>query len=155
PIASTDDASGSNPMAWTTVRGRTDGGATVQVNGKQTGVAPDGVFSTEVPLHVGENTIAIEAKDAQGLSNLAHVTVQVADHESDGKPVVAVDQSPELTLYLPPKGVALQSPALTLAGRTRAGNRIVVNGDTVQVNTDGTFSHRMMLTEGANHLKVA
>ena len=136
------------------MRGRTDANAVIEVNGRKVDVATDGGFTAQVPLHVGENTISVMARDAAGMCNLAHLAVQVADHEQDGKPVVNVDAIPELSLYLPPQGVALQSPALTLAGRTHAGYRLIVNSDSVRVNSDGSFSHRLMLAEGSNHLKV-
>ena len=147
-------AASGTTVAWTTLRGRTDAGTSVMVNGQTAAVANDGAFAVEVPLHLGENTIHVVAKDAQGMSNMTSVAVQVADRASDGAPVVAVDAIPELSLYLPPQGVALQSNALNLAGRTRPGYRVVVNGDSAMVNADGTFSRRMMLNEGANHLVV-
>jgi hypothetical protein len=155
PLASTDGAAGDRPVAWTQVRGRTDSSAVVEVNGRKVAVGADGGFTSQVALHVGENTISVMAHDATGMSNLTHVTVQVADREADGTPVVAVDAIPELSLFLPPKGVALKSPALTLAGHTHAGYRLVVNRDTVAVNGDGSFSHRLMLAEGNNHLDVS
>ena len=151
--ASGESASGST-VAWTTLRGRTDAGAELRINGQRAAVASDGAFAVEVPLHMGENTIHVVAKDAEGMSNLSSVTLQVADRASDGAPVVAVDAIPELSLYLPPTGVALQSNALHLAGRTHPGYRVVVNGDSAVVNADGSFSRRMMLAEGTNHLNV-
>ena len=152
--ANAEVASGGSAVAWTTLRGRTDTGATVQVNGRTAAVADDGGFAVEVPLHVGENNINVVARDAQGLSNQTNIAVQVADREPDGKPVVAVDATPELSLYLPPQGVALKGNALNLAGRTHPGYRVIVNGDTAKVNTDGTFSRRLMLAEGSNKLNV-
>src|SRR5205823_2650153 len=71
-VASAGDGAGTGAVAWTNVRGRTDAGAVIEVNGRKTDVGADGGFSSEVPLHVGDNTISIQAKDAAGLTNLAH-----------------------------------------------------------------------------------
>jgi hypothetical protein len=153
PIAGTESATGSSPVAFTTLKGVTDAGVQMTVNGQPVVVAADGAFAVEVPLHVGANTFSMVAKDAQGLTNSATLAVDVADRDAEGKSVVVVDAIPELSLYLPPQGTPLQSNALGLAGRTRPGYRLTMNGEPVQVNSDGTFSRRVMLAEGFNHLK--
>src|SRR5262249_27752125 len=142
-LAGADATTGERAVAFTQVRGRSDKGAVVEGNGRQGGGDAEGRFASPGPLHGGENTSSVPARDAAGLSTLAHLSVQVADHEADGKQPVAVAATPELTLFLPPQGTPLQSPALTLAGRTHAGYRLTVNGDSVHVNGDGTFSHRL------------
>src|SRR5262249_20319830 len=152
-VAALGGAAGGEPVAWTQVKGRTDVGNSVEVNGLTAAVAIDGAFAAEVPLHLGENTINVVARDAKGLTNRASMTVAVADHDANGGPVVAEESTPELTLYLPPKGVALQSTALTLTGRTKPGYMLIVNSDTLHVRMDGSFSHLMQLAEGVNHLQ--
>jgi hypothetical protein len=152
PVAALGGAAGEKPIAWTRVRGRTNPDNAVAVNGALVDVAADGAFTIEVPLHMGDNDIAIASRSPRGLTNHASLTVTVADRTEHGDPILAEQPTPELTLYLPPANLPLQSNALNLAGRTRAGNRVIVNGDTLQVRADGSFDHRMLLAEGANHL---
>ncbi|MEY4374584.1 MAG: hypothetical protein RL760_750, partial [Candidatus Eisenbacteria bacterium] len=149
PIAGEEGAS-VQPVAYTTVRGQTDAGASIQVNGVQATVAEDGSFAVDVPLHVGRNEVTMVATDANGIRNSAKMAVQVADRDAEGKSVVLAESTPELTVYLPPAGVPVQSPSLGLTGRTTPGNQVKVNGKPVDVNVDGTFSQRMTLAEGAN-----
>src|SRR5262249_27064023 len=148
-VAALGGAAGSSPVAWTEVKGRTDAGNTVDVNGVLANMAADGAFTAEVPLQVGENNIVVTAREPQGVASRASLAVVVADRDAEGRKVVIEEAIPDLTLYLPPNGVALQSNALLLAGKTKPGNRLVVNGDTVAVRADGSFDHRMLLAEGA------
>ncbi|MFM7231637.1 MAG: hypothetical protein ACKO3S_06605 [bacterium] len=152
PLAADDATTGSSPVAYTTLRGVTDAGATVTVNGQGVSVGEDGTFTVEVPLRVGRNDFALVARDASGLVNTTTRTIEVADRDANGGAVVLVEEEPSLTLYLPPKGVALQSPALGLAGRTRPGHRVTVNGAAMEIRSDGSFSHNLMLAEGVNTL---
>jgi len=152
PVAALGGASGQKPIAWTQVRGRTDPDNAVAVNGVLAEVNEDGAFAVEVPLHIGENNIAVATREPHGLTNHATLTVTVADRDEKGEPIMAEEATPELTLYLPPASVPLQSNALNVAGRTQPGHRVIVNGDTLQVRPDGSFDHRMLLAEGTNHL---
>src|SRR6185503_12392458 len=146
-------ASGGRPVAWTQVRGTTEADNTVAVNGMIVPVSETGLFRLEVPLHVGENTINIATRESRGLTNRATLTVMVADRDEQGGPIMAEQSTPQVTLFLPPSGVALQSNLLTLAGRTKPGYLLVVNQDTLRVRQDGSFDHRMQLAEGVNHLQ--
>jgi uncharacterized repeat protein (TIGR01451 family) len=152
-VAALGGASGDSPAAWTQVRGRTDPGNAVAVNDNAVKVQGDGSFAAEVALHLGENTINVVARDNDGLTNRASLTVAVADKDEQGAPIMAEQSTPELTLYLPPKGVALQSTTLNLAGHTKPGYMLIVNSDTLHVRMDGSFNHRMTLAEGVNHLQ--
>jgi hypothetical protein len=126
-------------VAWTELRGHTDVHAMLEVNGRMIPIASDGGFVAPVSLRVGENTVSILASDSSGMNNLAHVAMNVTSHDPDGTSAVAPDADPELTLYLPPQGVVLKSPALTLAGHTHPGYLLAVNNDTVHVNRGGSF----------------
>src|SRR5262249_23783976 len=147
-LAAMGGAAGGEPAAWTQGKGRTDAGKGVEVNGLADTVAEDGAFAAEVPLHVGENTINVLARDASGLTNRAAVTVAVADRDANGEPVVAEESTPELTLFLPPKGVPLQSNALNLAGRTKPGYQLIVNRDSGRIHSAASSRHRQRRHQG-------
>src|SRR5262249_2662336 len=108
PVAALAGAGGDAPVAWTQVRGRTNAGNAVDVDGSAAAVGADGSFGLELPLHVGENDIVVVARDDNGFSSRATLAVAVADRDSAGTAVVAVQGTPELSLYLPPQGVALK-----------------------------------------------
>jgi hypothetical protein len=61
--------------SWLTVRGTTEPGATVRVNGRSVATRSDGSFTTRFPLDEGPNAISIAAMD--GFGNEANTTVRV------------------------------------------------------------------------------
>jgi hypothetical protein len=84
-VAANGGAAGERPVAWTMVRGRTDAGNSVGVNGLVAMVAADGRFEAEVPLHVGENSIDVTARTPGNLTNHAQLTVMVSDRDPRGR----------------------------------------------------------------------
>lgn len=69
--------------SWVTVRGATEPGATVTVNGLPVTMQSDGSFTTRLPLDEGQNVISIAARD--GFGNEGNTTVNVVRETPDGQ----------------------------------------------------------------------
>jgi hypothetical protein len=53
----------------------------------------------------------------------------VRNREKDGDIILAAEPIPNMSVQLPPKGVALTNPLLTVNGTTDMGNRVLINLD--------------------------
>src|SRR5206468_7603185 len=137
------------------VSGRTDPGNRVEVDGVVVPVARAGEFSREVPLHVGENGIALVVRDPIGALRVANLVVRVLDHAEEGRDVVVVERIPHLTVALPPAASVLSSRELRLSGQTGPGHRVWANAESLHVDDDGAFSGTVTLPEGKSSLKLA
>lgn len=136
------------------LRGRTEPGNSVELDGAGLQSAADGSFFTELRLKMGDNTYGLLVRNQAGYSRIANLLVRVSDRDRDGKLVVTVNPIPNLTLKLPPKGVRITTPKLTFSGSTDPGNKIQVNGKGVPVEADGQFTASLPLTRGMNKLRV-
>jgi len=137
------------------VSGRTDPGNRVEVDGVVVPVTRAGEFGREVPLHVGENGIALVVRDPMGALRVANLVVRVLDHADEGRDVVVVDRIPNLSVALPPAGSVLSSNELRLSGRTQPGHRVWANAESLRVDGDGSFSGTVTLPEGKSRLKLS
>ena len=137
------------------VSGKTDPGNRVEVDGVVVPVARDGEFSREVPLHLGENGIALVVRDPLGTLRVANLIVRVLDHADEGRDVVVVDRIPGLSVALPPEASVLSCTELRLSGRTQPGHRVWANAESLHVADDGAFSGTVTLPEGKSSLKIA
>ncbi|HYR69551.1 MAG TPA: OmpA family protein, partial [Candidatus Dormibacteraeota bacterium] len=154
-VAGLGAAAREQPAAHVLVSGRTDPGNRVEVDGVVVPVARTGEFSREVPLHVGENGIALVVRDPAGALRVANLPVRVLDHADEGRDVVVVERIPNLSVALPPAASVLSSRELRLSGRTQAGHRVWVNAESLQVGDNGAFSGLVTLPEGKSTLKIA
>ncbi|MGM0846316.1 MAG: S8 family serine peptidase [Bacillota bacterium] len=104
----------------------------------------NGTFSAEVPLHSGENTITAKASTEQGATGPSEPVTITLDQEK-----------PELEITSPEEGLKTNKEAITVEGTIADENLawVKVNGQKATVN-DGQFSHRMLLNEGENVIKV-
>jgi outer membrane protein OmpA-like peptidoglycan-associated protein len=137
------------------VSGRTDPGNRVEVDGVVVPVARAGEFSREVPVHVGENGIALVVRDPTGTLRVANLIVRVLDHAEEGQDLVVVDRIPNLTVALPPAASVLSNRELRLSGQTRPGHRVWANAESLHVDDDGAVSGTVTLPEGKSSLKIA
>lgn len=167
------------------VRGFTDPGVTIAVNGKKIPVSITGEFSMEYELDVGRNMIVIEAKNDRGMELEKEYDIEyfpsvrgVAsgtgesgggsgeddDGEEDGIDVdeEALSENLEpggIEITFPPPGYVTREPAIAVSGRKPAGTAmLVVNGKPVKTAAPlrTTFSTRAdLVAEGANTIEVA
>ena len=94
---------------------------------------PQGRFSVERTLQAGSNQVHVVARNPQGFSRIVRLDVAVSKRDAAGKRITVVPGVPNLTLRLPPEGVQLRTPRLTLVGSTDPGNQVRVNGTAFEV----------------------
>ncbi|HEX6369715.1 MAG TPA: RHS repeat-associated core domain-containing protein [Longimicrobium sp.] len=115
----------------------------VNVNGVPLTPGAAGAFSAEVPLAEGVNFITVAATDQAG--NASSVTRQV----TRARP-------PALTVTAPLDGAVTQAASVAVEG-TATGTAplsLTVNGAPVALGADGSFSHGVALSVGANTLTL-
>jgi hypothetical protein len=126
-----------------TVRGVTEMGATVLVNGEEVLVAGT-LFQTLVDLVEGPNTITVSASDALG--NVVTTKMEV----------VLDTKAPYVVVLTPEEGEMATDPTIDVSGQAEDGLTIMV-GDNVltpaQYN-NGTFSYALALKRGDNMVTV-
>nr|WP_281271826.1 S8 family serine peptidase [Oceanobacillus chungangensis] len=132
-----------------TVEGKASATTTLQLlnNGEEIGtseVGDDGVFSLPIELTEGTNEL-------QAVTLMNGVTVG----ESETVTVTLDTKKPELTIDSPKKGDKLNRETVTVEGTVSDANLnwVKVNGQKATV-TDGKYSKRIILENGANEIKV-
>lgn len=117
----------------------------VTVNGVQAAVT-GGTFSASVTLSNGQNTITVVAGNAVGLSTTEIVAVTL---DTD---------NPVLNVTSPTDGAILSSNTVPVSGTatdaTSGIASLTVNGATVPVGTDGSFSANVAMPDGAGSITV-
>jgi len=126
-----------------TVRGVTEVGATVMVNGVEI-VVVGTLFVAQVDLVEGPNTITVQAFDALGNAKQEKMEVVL-----DTKP-------PYLVLLTPTEGEMFTEPTCTVSGQAEEGLVIIINGNTLgdAHYNNGTFEFAVSLTRGVNMITV-
>ncbi len=125
------------------IKGKTEKGATVTVNGKSVDVLPDGSFTYS--QNISEKTaFVIKATDQAGNVTTVNLTVSV-----DTTP-------PKLTVFAPVAFQVIHSQFVTVKGKTEKNAKVTVNGISVPVNPeDYSFSYTLTLSkEGLNTISV-
>jgi len=126
-----------------TVRGSTEEGALVKVNGG--GVSYDGrTFYSEVRLTTeGENLITIDVYDA--LKNHVRTVIRV----------FLDTVAPELRMTMPAQNFLTSASEFELRGRTEPAANVTVDGEEVVVDGNGIFSVRLPLpTDGTYTFEI-
>lgn len=118
-----------------TVRGTTEPGAVVAVGQVPCTVAPDGTFSTDVPLLEGQNKFLVVAVD-RALNENTSLVVVVRD-----------TLVPMLDVNSPENGTWTNATTVSVTGYVSLDATLEVNGVPVAFST-GRFSYEMPLTEG-------
>jgi hypothetical protein len=121
------------------VRGSTEPGAYVLVNGVPAMVLPDGSFESELRLLEGQNNLTVFSADQYRNSAWANRTIVV-----DTVP-------PEIVVLQPGNGSVTNRPRTTVAGRCEAGAAVLFSGSLLGA-ADGNFTASANLTEGGNLL---
>ncbi len=81
---------------------------------------------------------------------------------SPGEPVAPAPHKPapsvsaaELEILLPPAGVVLAADTVAVSGRTHAGNRLDINGRSIEVSSDGRFAAMIAMSPGKGLLAIS
>lgn len=122
--------------------------------GQEFGVVLDsaGAFTGEVPLSLGDNTVSVVVRDAQGNETTKTVVI-----------TVQATELPQITIQEPANGATVQTDTIRVSGRVRStlsGSDIKLQlGSDVQfpsgTGPDYTFSfEHVRLTPGPNQLSV-
>ena len=71
-----------------------------------------------------------------------------------GNEVRTITSAPPLVVMGPEDGLATTTATITVRGETKPGTAIKVNGESVLLNSDGTFETAISLERGLNVIKV-
>ena len=124
------------------VRGTTDPGAAVTVNGTAADVDIAGGFTATAALD-GQSQLLVRSVDPAGNVTASTLTLVV-----DSKP-------PELSITSPAPFQSVYTTPLVIQGTTEAGAGVTVNGVAAPVQADGRFSASIaQLVEGSNLITV-
>lgn len=105
----------------------------------------EGIFTTEISLDDGENILS------------SYVVTDSGPTESSEEVRIILDQDlPDLTIDKPIDGLKTKDMAVTVVGTANDANldEVRVNGEISEVNSDGIYSHRVLLDEGKNVIRV-
>ncbi len=126
------------------LRGRTEPGATVTINEEEVDVDEYGVFTATLPLDFdGEHSFNIVAWDEAW--NYAEEIILT----------VFRDTSVVLNLAEPKNGLKVSRGNITVRGSVEPGATVTINGNSVNVRPDGSFTTEMLLNKGPNTIVVA
>jgi hypothetical protein len=134
--------------------GRTEPGNQVEIDGNPLRVKSDGTFQIKLALKRGSNPYGVLVRNREGVIRILNLIVTVNDRDKDGDIILAAEPIPNLIVQLPPKGVALTNPLLTINGATDLGNQVLINGESVAVGADGRFSSVVKLPKGESELVI-
>ncbi|MCB9737760.1 MAG: DUF11 domain-containing protein [Deltaproteobacteria bacterium] len=99
-----------------------------------------------------------EAADEAAPAAKTNGTAPDASVEAAGRELPRADAgdvgAAELALRMPKEGATLGAERVAVSGKTRPGNVLTINGQKVQVGTDGTFSHLCELPVGKAKVEV-
>ncbi|MCL4416146.1 MAG: FecR domain-containing protein [Actinobacteria bacterium] len=127
------------------LKGITDKGNKVNVNGNNVTVASDGSFETILTLKEGDNFINVVAVNTANVQ--ATVVLKVTLKMGTAVP-------PMLTISNPQNGAVVDTPSVQLKGITDKTSKVTVNGNSVLVAVDGSFETVLNLKEGDNFINV-
>jgi hypothetical protein len=107
-------------------------------------LTPDagGAFAAPLVLHDGPNAVALSL--ISGKDVLAHTSY-----------TVVLDRTPPtLTLTKPLKDESIEGPNVTVSGKAEAGTNVTVDGRTIALAQDGSFTDTFTATPGAITITV-
>jgi outer membrane protein OmpA-like peptidoglycan-associated protein len=136
------------------LHGRTEPGNTLEIDGKPLIVKPDGTFKAMLELKRGNNPYGILVRNNEGMTRILNLIVTVNDRDEDAQLIMVTDPVPNLLVQLPPRGISLTNPLLTVTGVTDLGNQVQINGEPAVVEADGTFTEMVKLPAGESQLEI-
>ena len=136
------------------VRGRTEPGNQVLVDGEAVEVQATGGFDTELRLAVGENTFGVVAVAPNGNTSLVNLAVNLSGVDKKLDLIIVRKPVPQFSIELPPRGAVLSSPNLFVRGTAPAKAAVTINKWRMPVMPNGTFSGTIRLPEGPSVIDV-
>jgi RHS repeat-associated protein len=103
------------------------------------GTLPEWICTPTVALPEGETNLSVTVADNAGNRSVAAVTRFTID-----------TQPPVITLQSPVDGSLTNQPALTVSGSVNEAATVTLNGESVTLTLDHTFSQTLTLVEGDN-----
>jgi uncharacterized repeat protein (TIGR01451 family) len=82
------------------LKGKTEAGNSVEIDGTTVPVNPDGTFQAALPLKRGNNPFGLLVRNPAGVSRIVNLLVTVNDHHEDGKLILASGPAPNLLVEL-------------------------------------------------------
>ncbi len=126
------------------LKGKTDPGATVAIDGLPIPVKADGSFET-VLSGKGEKTFDLSATDPAGNHSDKKITFTFTSQSS---------APPKLAIISPQDGTVVYQSQIVVTGKTDSDASVSVNGNSVSVSGDGTFTATVALSEGSNTIAI-
>jgi uncharacterized repeat protein (TIGR01451 family) len=142
------------PTVKIPVRGRTEPGNQVFIDGEAVEVSSDGGFKTELPLAVGENTFGVVAMAPNGYTSLVNLAVNLTGVDKQRDLITVRKPMPQFTIELPPRGAVLSSPNLFVRGTAPKNALVTINKWRLPVGANGTFAGTVRLPEGPSVIDV-
>jgi len=136
------------------VRGRTDPGNQVFLDGEAVPVAASGEFQTDLPLAIGENTFGAVAVAPNGTTSLLNLAVNLSGVDKNLDLITVRKPVPQFSIDLPPRGAVLSSPSLFVRGTAPAKATVTINKWRMPVLPNGTFAGSIRLPEGPSVIDV-
>ncbi len=143
------------------VKGKTDPGGSVSVNGQQVTADGTGSFSASVELSEGTNQIKIEATNKNGKTATKTRVIkfrprtETPGESATGTQPMPEDNSIDLTLTSPTEGVTTRDSNIQIMGRAKPGSDVTVNDIPLPVSPgNGVFTGSFALMEGENVITV-
>jgi len=133
------------PRDSVSVVGFTKPGALVEINGSRAVADAAGRFEKEVPLAPGINVIEVIASDGEG-GQLREFRSVIYQPPTPTPLFLLVTEPANLTI--------VADQPIRIAGRTRPGTLITVNGVAVLVDGQGQFATLVQLEPGPNSIDV-
>jgi parallel beta-helix repeat protein len=123
-------------------RGTTETGAGLQIAGADVAVAADGTFDFTVNLTEGQTAVSVVSRDRAGnaVSIVRMVTVDITP--------------PPVIITSPPEGFRTKQAEMAISGRIEPGAKFRVDGSTVELSPDGTFTHTVILSGGPKSIEL-
>jgi uncharacterized repeat protein (TIGR01451 family) len=143
------------PAVNVPVRGRTEPGNRVFVDGSPVKVASNGSFKTDLPLAVGDNVFGMVAVAPNGTTSLVNLAVNLSGLDKKRELITVRKPVPQFSVELPPRGAVLSSPNLFVRGTAPTKAAVTVNQWHVPVASNGTFAGTVRLPEGASTVEVS
>lgn len=132
-----------------TMNGRAEANSLIIVfnNGKKVkelDVDDSSLFSVDIDLTAGENSVYAVARDQAGNESGASSTR-----------IITFDNTPpDLQISKPADGETVYESGAAVEGKTEPGAKVTVNDRMVIVNNDGSFSQKITLVEGQNTINI-
>ncbi|MCK9418782.1 MAG: OmpA family protein [Nitrospirae bacterium] len=134
--------------------GKTGPGNTIELDGELLSVSAEGGFTAELKLKVGRNNYGLVVRNAEGVTRLAELIIDVKDADEYGQPIMVSKPIPNISVKFPPAGARLTSETLIVSGITDAGNTVEINGARVKTDAEGQFSTSLKLPLGKSTVIV-